>query len=141
MRLPYPLTVTEAVVYEFDVTSGASTDYIGVAIYEDADAGTNLAEGASPFATDGAVLVVDISDATLEPDFYRFCACQTDISAQDWLGYAMDTGEDLVMNETVSELSFGLAANDCTGNCDMPDTTGAIASSTESLPLIKFQSN
>ena len=45
------------------------------------------------------------------------------------------------MNETVSEISFGLAANAATGNADMPATTGALASSAESLPLIKFQTN
>lgn len=139
--LPYPMTITEAVVYEMQVASAGASDYLGVGIFEDADAGTQLTLGATVYAADGAALVINVTDVTLKPDFYRFCACQTDVSAQDWVGYAQDTGEAAVMNETVSELSFGLATNACTGSAVMPATTGAIASSSESLPLIKFQTN
>lgn len=139
--LPYPMTVTEAVVYEFQATSAGASDYIGVGIFEDADAGSQLSLGATVYAADGASLVIDMSDVTLNPDFYRFCACQNDVSAQDWLGYPQATGEAAVMNETVSELSFGLATNACTGNAVMPSTTGALASSAESIPLLKFQTN
>ena len=139
--LPYAMTVTEAVVYEFQVATAGASDYIGVAIYEDADAGAQLTEGASVFATDGGALVIDVTDVTLNPDWYRFCASQNDVSAQDWLGYPQATGEAAVMNETVSELLFGLATNASTGNADMPATTGALASSAESIPLVKFQTN
>lgn len=140
--LGYELTITEAVFWQIDTASAAATDYIGIGIYEDADDGAQLTTGTFPFATDATVAVADVTDVTLKPDWYRFCGCQSDVSAFGWLSYAPDTGEREVMNETVSEIRFGHASsNDCTGNAVFPTTTGALVSTAESMPLFAFQSN
>jgi hypothetical protein len=139
--LPYPLLVTEIILYEFQVASAGSSDYLGAAIYEDADAGAQLTEGASVYAADGAVLVLDVTDVQLMPDWYRFCASQNDVSAQDWLAVAQTAEVTAVYNETVSEIRFGKATNASTGNADMPATTGALASTSEEMPIMAITSN
>jgi len=139
--IPYPMTVTEAVVYEFQVAAAGADDYLGVAIYEDADAGAQLTEGASVYAADGAALVIDLADVTLYPGFYRICAAQNDVSAQDWLAIAQTATVTAIYNETVSEIRFGIATNPSAGNADMPATTGALATTAEEMPIIHLQSN
>lgn len=137
-----PITITEAVLYEMQVASAGATDYLGVAIYPDADAGARLATGASVYAADGAALVIDLSDVTLETDWYRVCGSQNDVSAQDWMAVAIGTGAQAIIDDTAaSEAQFGLAANASTGNAVMPTTTGALAATTEAMPLLKLQSN
>jgi hypothetical protein len=135
------MTITEAVLYEYEVAAAGATDYMGVGIFYDADAGVQITLGASVYAADGAALVIDVADVTVLPGWYRFCACQNDVSAQDWLGVAQTAVVTAVFNETVSEIRYGLATNACTGNAVMPATTGAIASSAESMVILNFQSN
>jgi hypothetical protein len=114
-----------------------------VAIYADADAGAQVTEGATVYAADGAALVIDLTDATLEQGyFYRLCASQADVSAQDWFGYPQGTAQTAILADTpTSEAQFFKATNDSTGNADMPATTGAMGASTESFPLIRLQTN
>lgn len=140
---PFTMLVTEAVVYEAQVASAGATDYIGVAIYADADAGAQVTEGASVYAADGAALVIDLTDATLEQGYwYRLCASQNDVSAQDWFGYPQGTAQIAVQGDTpASESNFFGTANDSTGNADMPATTGAMEATSESMPLIRLQTN
>jgi hypothetical protein len=139
--LPYPVSPAEVVMYEFQVAAAGATDYIGFAIYDDADDGIQRAEGASVYAADGAPLVIDLGDDVIYPGWYRFCACQNDVSAQDWLAIAQTATVTAVFNETVSEIRYGLATNACTGNADMPDTTGALASTAEDMFVAQLQSN
>lgn len=139
--LPYPITVTEIILYEFQATSAGSSDFLGAAIYEDADAGVQLTEGATVYAADGAALVLDVADVTLEPDFYRFCATQNDVSAQDWGAFAQAASLAAVQGETAGECRFCKATNDSTGDADMPATTGALTASTEAMPVMQLQSN
>jgi hypothetical protein len=139
--LPYPVDVAEVVFYEYEVAAAGATDYIGFAIYNDGDAGTQITEGAAVYAANGAALVVDLTDVIVYPGWYRFCACQNDVSAHDWLAIAQTATVTAIYNETVSELRYGLATNACTGNADMPATTGVLASTAEALFMAQVQSN
>ena len=139
--LPQPMTVTNTVLYEFQVAVAGADDFLGFAIYDDDDAGVQLAEGATVYAADGAPLVINHADVTLYPGFYRFCACQNDVSAQDWLGFAQTATVTAVYNQAVSEIRYGIATNACAGNADMPATTGALATTAEPMFVAHLQSN
>ncbi len=139
--LPYPLTITEAVVQSEDLAAAAVTDYIGVAIYEDASNGVRLTTGAVAYAADAAPLVIDLEDVTLDPGWYRFCTASSDATNLGWFGCLTDDEQNDVLAETASEVAFGLATNAATGNGVMPATTGALASDALDWPLIKFGTN
>jgi hypothetical protein len=134
--LPYPMTLTEATIYEYAVGAGAGT-YMGLGVYEDDDAGALLSVGSTVYAADGAALVVDMTDVDLFPGWYRWCGCQQTVANQDWLGIAQTAVVTAVYNETVSELRYGQGA-DCTGNAVAPAATGALASTAESMFVAHF---
>lgn len=123
--LPHWLTVANARVLNDIVTDSGADETLGVAIYEDADAGVQLTEGTSADATTDVAQTVDVANVTLGPGFYRWCGCATDVSGSVFGGGELVDDEALdYMN--LGQVYVGEAANACVAG-NPPATTGALS--------------
>lgn len=112
-----------------------SDDLIGVAIYEDADAGTQLLEAISTdFAATGNQ-ILNNTDATLGPGFYRVAVCSGDGSGIVNVAQTLDDEYIDVVNQ--GAVVIGTAANACVAG-DPPTTTGALSTADINMPILKF---
>ena len=125
-RVYLPHWITIANVYG-RTTQGAdvagSDDILGVAIYEDADAGTQRTEALSADVTATADIIFDVTDVTLGPGFYRIGVCSGDGSGAVFTAETLDDEYIDVIN--AGAVTIGTGANACVAG-DPPTTTGAL---------------
>src|SRR3990167_3264546 len=125
-RVYLPHWITIANVYG-RTTQGAdvagSDDILGVAIYEDADAGTQRTEALSADVTATADIIFDVTDVTLGPGFYRIAVCSGDGSGAVFTAETLDDEYIDVIN--AGAVTIGTGANACVAG-DPPTTTGAL---------------
>ena len=136
-RLFFPMNLTVANAYVLGVvgTDSGSDETLAFAIYNDADAGTQVTEGVGSDLTTTALVTIDVTDATIGPGMYRFCWCAQDISGAAFHAETRDDEAIDVMNDDA--VVFGTAANPCvTGN--PPATTGALTTADDNVPVTKI---
>lgn len=138
-RVYVPQWITVANVYARG-TQGAqiagSDDLLGVAIYEDADAGADLASSTSADFTATADVTFNVTDVTLGPGMYRVAVCSGDAD-----GIAFVAG-DPIDDEAIDvynlgAVTIGTAANACVAG-DPPTTTGALTTADILMPVVKL---
>jgi len=138
-RVYVPQWITVANVYARGTQGGdiaAGDDLLGVAIYEDADAGAQLTEGTSADFTATADLTLNVTDVTLGPGMYRIGVCSGDAS-----GIAFVAG-DPIDDEAIDvynlgAVTIGTAANACVA-ANPATTTGALTTADILMPVLKL---
>lgn len=134
--LPYPQTVTTAAVLLVDGGAIAAGDIVGIAVYEDANAGARLSTGTGD-GTAAGLEAVDITDVTLDPGFYRFAICTSDDTNMNFAGTAMDDEQIDVISAVAGQIAMGSGANPCVTGVP-PATTGALTTRDVAIPFIYF---
>ncbi len=136
--LPFPMTVSQAVVGLEDISSAAGTDIAGFAIYRDADAGEQLYTDNSAFAS-AAGTVMNGTDVTLQPGMYRFWFCSSDATNLGFTGTTLDDEVADIFNDAGSDVFVATTANSCTAGVP-PTTTGALtAAAVTTVPVFKLE--
>ena len=130
------ITVDKIVVYGDVLTDSASDELIGVAIYENADAGVQLTTGTSTDFTADAVQSIDVTNVTLGPGMYRIGVCSGDISGVAAGAHTIDDEVDIIVNGGDTDVITS-AANACTAAVPA-STTGALTASTSEWAIIKL---
>jgi len=136
MYLPYQLTISDASVLLVDGGALAAADIVGVAIYEDADAGVQITTGTGD-GTAAGLETVALTDVTLYPGFYRFAVCSSDAVNLHLAGTLFDDEHIDIVSGVAGDIAFGVGGNACVAGVP-PATTGAIATDDEAIPFIYF---
>ena len=136
MYLPHPLTVSDASVLLVDGAALAVGDIVGIAIYEDANAGIQLTEGTGD-GTAAGLETVALADVTLHPGFYRFAICSSDATNMHFAGTLFDDEHIDLVAGIAGDILYGLATNPCVTG-DPPATTGALLTDDEAIPFVVF---
>ena len=138
-RVYIPQWITVANIYAKGTQGGdvaASDDLLGVAIYEDADAGADLASSTSADFTATADVTFDVTNVTLGPGMYRIAVCSGDGSGVSFVaGDPLDDEAIDVYN--LGAVTIGTAANACVAG-DPPTTTGALTTADILMPVLKL---
>jgi hypothetical protein len=114
----------------------AAADIVGIAVYEDADAGTQLTTGTGD-GTAAGLEAVDVTDVTLSPGFYRFAICTSDNTNMNFAGTLLDDEQIDVISGVAGQLAMGSGANACVAGVP-PTTTGALTTQDVAIPFIYF---
>ncbi|MDO8631715.1 MAG: hypothetical protein Q7R41_14605, partial [Phycisphaerales bacterium] len=138
-RVYVPQWITVANIYAKG-TQGAQIaggdDILGVAIFEDADAGVDLASTLSADFTATADVIFNVTDVTLGPGMYRIGVCSGDADGVAFVaGDPLDDEAIDVYN--AGAVTIGTAANACVAG-DPPTTTGALTTADILMPVLKL---
>lgn len=137
-RVYIPNWITVANVYA-RTTQGAdvagSDDILGVAIYEDADAGAQLTEAVSADITATANVTFNVTDVTLGPGFYRIAVCSGDGSGATFV--ADTTDDEFIDVANLGTVTIGTGANACVSG-NPPATTGAVSTADINYVVLKL---
>ena len=139
-RMYIPQWITVANIYA-SATQGAqiagSDDILGVAIYEDADAGVDLGSAASADFTATALVTFDVTDVTLGPGMYRIAVCSGDADGIAYVAADPVDDEAIDVYNSGSVVMLGTGANACVAG-DPPTTTGALTTADVLMPVLKL---
>ena len=136
-RVYIPMWITVANIYARGdvITDSGSDDLLGVAVYEDADAGTNLGEATSADLSADANVTFNVTDFTIGPGMYRIGVCSGDISGVAFV--AETTDDEFIDIVNVGAVAIGSAANPCV-LANPPATTGALSTVDVNMVVLKF---
>ncbi len=131
-----PVTISDAAVILVDGGAIAAGDIVGIAVYEDADAGVQLSTGTGD-GTAAGLEEVALTDVTLYPGFYRFGICTSDDTNMNFAGTLLDDEHIDIISGIAGDIAFGSGANPCVVGVP-PATTGALTTQNEAIPFIYF---
>ena len=137
-RLYLPQYVTVANIYARGTQGAdiaAADDLLGIAVYEDADAGADLGSATSADFAATADVIFNITDVTLGPGFYRIGVCSGDASGISYVAETLD--DEFIDVANAGAVTIGTAANACVAG-DPPTTTGALTTADINIPVLKL---
>lgn len=129
-----PITVENVSVLLVDGGAIAAADIVGVAIYQDADAGTRLTTGTGD-GTAAGLETIDVTDVTLYPGYYRLGICSSDATNLHVHATLQDDETIDVIAGIAGDITYGTAANGCTTGVPAT-TTGALSTADENIPVV-----
>ena len=137
--LPFHLQVDNVYARADFVADSGTDEKLGIALYENADAGTQLFEATSAEITVDGDLTFNVTDTALGPGWYRLGLCSGDISGVGFVASTIFDDEHWDVINLGGTSIMSSAANACTtGNPDT--TTGALTDAETELPSFKMGS-